>query len=133
MTPDESSVLAAADELIAAFARHDRDAYFSAFSPDATFVFPNLDGRLESRAAYEAEWAIWEERDGFRVLNCRSSDRRVQVLGDVAVFTHSVETETRLTGELATAVERETIIFARKAADEWIAVHEHLSCPPRGQ
>ena len=127
MTDMESTVLSAADALVDAFARHDRDAYFAAFSPEATFLFYNLDRRLEGRAAYEAEWALWEERDGFRVLACRSSDRRVQFAGDIAIFTHAVETELSVGGETVTNNERETIVFSRDTAGRWLAVHEHLS------
>lgn len=123
----EATVLAAADALVAAFARHDRTAYFAAFAPEATFLFYNLDRPLDSRAAYEAEWALWEERDGFRVRTCRSSDRKVQLIGTVAIFTHAVETEVSVGGETVTNNERETIIFSRDPAGRWLAVHEHLS------
>ncbi|MGF6158651.1 ketosteroid isomerase-like protein [Ensifer sp. KUDG1] len=123
----EQSVLQAADRLVAAFARHDRTAYFSAFAPEATFIFHTLDRPLKSRAEYEAEWSLWEERDGFRVRACRSSERHVQAMGDVAVFTHRVETEVEFNGEPATADERETIVFGRASSGEWLAVHEHLS------
>jgi ketosteroid isomerase-like protein len=123
----EQSVLQAADQLVAAFARHDRTAYFSAFAPDATFIFHTLDRPLKSRAEYEAEWSLWEERDGFRVRACRSSERNVQTVGNVAVFTHRVETELEFNGEPATADERETIVFERKSSGEWLAVHEHLT------
>ncbi len=123
----EQSVLQAADQLVAAFARHDRTAYFSAFAPDATFIFHTLDRPLKSRAEYEAEWSLWEERDGFRVRACRSSERNVQTVGNVAVFTHRVETELEFNGEPATADERETIVFERTLSGEWLAVHEHLS------
>ena len=122
-----TDVLAAADRLVDAFSRHDTEDYFRAFAPEATFVFHNLDRRLENRAAYEAEWALWERRDGFRVRGCRSSDRHVQLLGDVAVFTHSVETDLTVGGEPVSSRERETIVFARNAAGQWQAVHEHLS------
>ena len=122
-----TDVLAAADRLVDAFSRHDTEAYFRAFAPEATFVFHNLDRRLENRAAYEAEWALWEQRDGFRVRGCRSSDRHVQLLGDVAVFTHNVETDLTVGGEPVSSRERETIVFARNAAGAWQAVHEHLS------
>jgi len=44
---------------------------------------------LRSRADYEKLWYGWEQA-GFRVRSCESSDQQVQVLGDVAVFTHSV-------------------------------------------
>lgn len=123
----ETAVLAAADVLVEAFARHDRDAYFAAFAPDATFLFHNLGRRRDSRAAYEAEWALWEARDGFRVTGCRSTDRKVQLLGDVAVFTHAVETDVSFGGEPVTNKECETIVFARDLEGRWVAVHEHLS------
>src|SRR5690606_17510916 len=97
------------------------------FAPDATFLFYNLGRTLENRAAYEAEWRLWEERDGFRVLGCRSKDRRVQVLGEVAIFTHAVETDLSIGGERLTNSERETIVFSRNASGRWLAVHEHLS------
>lgn len=47
----------AASELIAAFASNDTDAYFAAFSEDATFVFYTLPAALLSRAAYREVWA----------------------------------------------------------------------------
>ncbi len=127
MTDMESTILSAADALVDAFARHDRDAYFAAFSPEATFLFYNLDRRLEGRAAYEAEWSLWEERDGFRVLGCRSTDRKIQLVGEVAIFTHAVETEVSIAGETVTNNERETIVFSRDPDGRWLAVHEHLS------
>jgi ketosteroid isomerase-like protein len=127
MTDTKSAVLDAANALVGAFGRHDREAYFAAFAPDATFLFYNLDRTLADRAAYEAEWALWETRDGFRVLGCRSTDRRVQLIGDVAIFTHAVETDVSIGGETLTNNERETIVFARDPAGRWLAVHEHLS------
>lgn len=127
---DVETVLKAADALVEAFGRHDRKGYFDAFSPEATFLFYNLDRMLESRAAYEAEWLLWERRDGFRVLGCRSRDRRIRVIGDVAIFTHSVETYLFVGGEQLTNDERETIVFARGNDKRWLAVHEHLSAPP---
>lgn len=127
MNENEISVLAAANALVAAFGRHDRDAYFAAFAPDATFLFYNLDRILENRAAYEAEWARWEERDGFRVLGCRSTNGKAQILGEVAIFTHTVETELSIAGQPITNTERETIVFSRDVGGRWLAVHEHLS------
>jgi ketosteroid isomerase-like protein len=123
---DEAAVLAAADALVAAFAAHDVAAYFAAFDPDATFVFHTHPARLGSRAEYERLWRRWEDEDGFRVLACTSSARRVQLLGEVAVLTHDVRTRARLGGEETTTEERETIVFARDG-DRWVAVHEHLS------
>ena len=126
----ESDVLAAADGLVTAFGAHDVEAYFAAFRDDATFVFYTHDARLESRADYEQLWRRWESEDGFRVLSCESSDQRVQVLGDVAVFTHSVETHVSTHDGQESVRERETIVFARNPGDtggRWLAVHEHLS------
>jgi ketosteroid isomerase-like protein len=121
----EMEVLAAAAALVDAFGGHQVDAYFAAFRPDATFVFHTHPARLDSRAAYEALWASWEQ-DGFRVLSCASSEQAVQDLGDVAVFTHRVATRVRLDGVEEALDERETIVFTR-SADGWAAVHEHLS------
>lgn len=129
MTEAERGVLAAAARLVDAFSRHDTEAYFTAFAADASFIFHNLDRVLTSRDAYRAEWQLWEERDGFRVLGCHSSNRRVQMAGDVAVFTHAVKTDVSLAGETLTNHERETIVFRRKGGD-WVAFHEHLSVLP---
>ena len=123
---DTAAVLAAADAIIDDFAHHRTAAYFAGFAPDATFVFHTAERRLESRDDYERLWALWEIDDGFRVHGCTSSDRRVQLLGDTAVFTHSVHSAIELGGETTEVDERETIVFARRDGG-WIAVHEHLS------
>jgi ketosteroid isomerase-like protein len=123
----ENAVLAAADNLVDAFSKHDRKRYFEAFSKEATFIFHNLDRPLRDRAAYEAEWALWEERDGFKVLSCGSSDRNLQMFGSLAIFTHSVETKAEFGGEPVISQERETIVFEKQTDGRWLAVHEHLS------
>ncbi len=120
-------VTAAADRLVEAFGRHDVEAYFAAFAENATFIFHNLDRVLTSRDAYRAEWRLWEERDGFRVLGCRSSEQRIQLAGDTAIFTHRVETQVELGGEPMETEERETIVFQQDQHGAWLAVHEHLS------
>lgn len=119
-------MLAAADEIIEAFGRHDADTYFSLFDPDTTFVFYTASKRLNSRAEYEALWRRWETDDGFRVHGCSSTDRRVQLFDSFAIFTHSVETQVEMGGEISTVRERETIVFEHRDS-RWIAVHEHLS------
>ena len=80
----EDAVLAAADHLVDAFSSHDRERYFAAFAPEATFIFHNLDRVLKNRAEYEAEWQLWESRDGFRVKGCLSSGRNVQIAGTLS-------------------------------------------------
>lgn len=129
MTEAESGVLAAANRLVDAFSRHDTEAYFGAFAEDASFIFHNLDRVLASREAYRSEWQLWEIRDGFKVLGCRSSDQFVQMAGDVAVFTHKVETDVSVGGETITNLERETVVFRREGG-QWVAFHEHLSVLP---
>jgi kynurenine formamidase/ketosteroid isomerase-like protein len=126
---DEVNV--AVDRLVAAFAATDTAGYFAAFSPDATFIFHPEADSLGSRAAYRKLWDGWLAA-GWRVLECRSSDRNIQLLGTTAVFSHRVATTVQVgpAGGTVTSSERETIVFARAADGSVLAVHEHLSsCP----
>lgn len=125
----EAEVKAAADSIVAAFGRHDIGAYFSRFAPEATFVFHTTARRLENLAEYRQEWANWERDIGFRVLSCMSSDQRVQLVGDIAIFTHAVRSEISTNEAELTVHERETIVFHRRDG-KWIAIHEHLSPQP---
>lgn len=125
-------VLKAAAELVSAFARNDREAYFGAFSADASFVFYTLEQPLLSREAYLALWDRWRAEDGFEVLRCTSSNAFVSLQGDVAIFIHDVATELRMQGELHSSQERETIVFRQKQQGLWLACHEHLSAMPEG-
>lgn len=120
-----AEALAAADRIIADFGAHRREAYFARFAPDASFVFHNVARRLESRAEYEELWRQWES-SGFRVHGCTSSNRRLQLLGTVAVFSHDVETMSEIDGESSTFHETETIVL-ELADGTWLGVHEHLS------
>jgi len=129
LSETEQQVLAAADILIDAFARHDRDAYFAAFAPDATFLFYHVTESLPSRVAYEALWHRLEQEQQFAVLGCESSDRSVQLVGECAIFTHAVRTTVSTRAGRATLDERESIVFARTGGG-WLAVHEHLSPLP---
>lgn len=122
----ESEITKAADEIVAAFARHDVAAYFGAFTPGATFIFHNYGRVLRSRAEYEELWREWES-SGFRVLSCTSSEPLIQILtDDVAIFSHTVRTTMGAGGTTSHSGERETIVFQR-FDDRWLAVHEHLS------
>ena len=124
----EGQVLEAADRLVRAFGEGRVEEYFASFHPEATFVFYTADRRLESRAEWRELWDTLERDEDFRVLDCRSGGCRVQVLGgDVAVFTHDVETRVSTHAGEETLHERETIVFARGDDGNWIAVHEHLS------
>lgn len=131
-------VLQAAADLVAAFARNDRAAYFGAFTADASFVFYTLPQPLLSRDAYQALWDSWRRDEGFEVLSCTSSNAFVGLQGDVAIFMHDVATELRMNGEQFKSQERETIVFKRQGlgAEQqeglWLACHEHLSAMPEG-
>ncbi|WEK11235.1 MAG: nuclear transport factor 2 family protein [Candidatus Pseudomonas colombiensis] len=130
---EQQQVLNAAAELVAAFARNDREAYFGAFSADASFVFYTLPQPLLSRNAYQALWDNWRAEEGFEVLSCTSSNAVVSLQGDVAVFIHDVATELRMQGEQHFSQERETIVFRRQEQRGlWLACHEHLSAMPEG-
>ncbi|MDE1164092.1 MAG: nuclear transport factor 2 family protein [Pseudomonas sp.] len=128
---DQQHVLDAAAELVAAFAKNDREAYFGAFSADASFVFYTLAQPLLSRDAYQALWDSWRREDGFEVLSCTSSNAFVSLQGDVAIFIHDVATQLRMQGELCFSQERETIVFRKEQQGRWLACHEHLSATPQ--
>ncbi len=132
--PNRESVLAAASEIVGAFAATDGDRYFAAFAPGATFVFHTEPERLTDRAAYERLWAGWVE-GGWRVVSCTSSDQLVQAFPGGAVFTHSVDTTVDTGDATESYRERETIVFrvdeaTDAAAPRLIAIHEHLSPVP---
>ena len=134
---ERDQVLKAAADLVSAFARNDREAYFGAFSADASFVFYTLPQPLLSRDAYQAVWDSWRRDEGFEVLSCVSSNAVVSLQGDVAIFMHDVATELRMQGELFFSQERETIVFKKQASGReqqglWLACHEHLSAMPEG-
>ncbi len=128
-SPAEQEIRAAAAAIVTAFGRSDRAVYFTHFAPDATFIFHTSPRRFNSRAEYEAEWNRWEREDHFKVLSCTSSDQRVQLLGDTAIFTHSVRTDLSTKQGRSTLFERETIVFNRRGG-HWLGVHEHLSPDP---
>ncbi|MDP3814471.1 nuclear transport factor 2 family protein [Pseudomonas sp.] len=123
-------VLEAARALVAAFASNDSEAYFNAFTADASFVFHSCPQPLPNRAAYRALWEQWQ-RDGFEVLECNSSQAQVSLHGDVAIFIHDVATRLRIQGEESLNLERETIVFRQHPEQgRWLACHEHLSAMP---
>ncbi|MGW0315591.1 YybH family protein [Streptomyces flavidovirens] len=128
----EAEVRAAAANLVAAFGAHDTDRYFAAFAEDATFLFPAEPRFLATRAEYEERWRAWEA-DGFRVLDCRTSDTDVRLVGEgMALLTHRVRTRLRVkgAGEEEELRERETVVFRRAPDGRWLVIHEHLSPEP---
>lgn len=124
----EGDVLRAATALVKAFGDTDTAAYFECFAEEASFVFHTEVARLDSRSEYERLWGSWLA-EGWRVTECTSRNRAVQLLGAVAVFAHDVQTTTTTGGIVSTTEERETIVF-RRIGDDVKAVHEHLSPAP---
>jgi kynurenine formamidase/ketosteroid isomerase-like protein len=122
----------AADRLVAAFAATDTEAYFAAFSSQATFIFHPEAQSLGSRSAYRTLWDNWLA-SGWRVVECRSSEQDIQLLGSTAVFSHRVATTVQIDreGGRDTSDERETIIFSRALDGSIVCVHEHLSACPQ--
>lgn len=125
MTTDTltARALDALDALVAAFAANDEDAYFGAFAPDAQLVFPDQDRTAIGVADYRALWRSWRA-EGWGVATCVSSDRRVLVVGAVAIVTHRVSTTL---SDGTTLSERETVAFDLDADPGPLVVHEHLS------
>lgn len=115
----------AAAELVAAFASNDTQRYFACFSEDASFVFHTLPQPLLSRQQYQTLWQQWQA-DGFKVLDCQSSNASITLQGELAIFIHDVDTRISLNGEEQQLAERETILF-RRHDSRWLACHEHLS------
>jgi hypothetical protein len=56
---DRLDVQRAADALAAAFASNHSEAYFAAFSEDATFVFHSCDTLMPNLSAYRELWVSW--------------------------------------------------------------------------
>ena len=120
----------AAADLVAAFGEGRLEDYFGCFAPDATFVFYTTPVRLMSVEEYRSLWERWVAEDGFRVVSCRTFDTNVQLLGEVAILTHSVETQISTNDGEDSVRERETIVLARGVDGRWLGVHEHLSPQP---
>ncbi|WP_127792621.1 nuclear transport factor 2 family protein [Agromyces sp. LHK192] len=147
-TPSVDEVLAAAAEIVAAFAATDGERYFATFDPQASFVFHVEADRLDDRAAYERLWSGWIA-DGWRVTSCESTNPHVQVFPGGAVFAHDVATSVETSDGADSYRERETIVFRVEPSagpdgpadpgpadpgpaggDRLVAVHEHLSPNP---
>lgn len=128
-TPTPEAVLAAADRIVEAFAATDTAAYFAGFDATASFIFHPEAARLNSRAEYEALWEEWVG-SGWRVTECSSDDRLVQVFPGGAVFSHTVRTSIDSADGPDSYVERESIVFRAHDDGSLIAIHEHLSTVP---
>jgi ketosteroid isomerase-like protein len=126
---NEQGVLQAAAHLVSRFAAHDFEGYFSCFDLNAVFIFHTSPNVLVSKAEYQKEWQKWENEWGFKVKSCSSTNQRVQMFGELAIFSHDVATTLGTNDGQNSFKERETIVF-NFVANKWVAVHEHLSPMP---
>jgi ketosteroid isomerase-like protein len=126
---NEQGVLEAAAHLVSQFATHDFDGYFSCFADDTVFIFYTTKKVLKTKKEYQEEWRTWEKELSFSVRACSSTNQRVQMFEEMAIFSHDVSTTILTNDGTNTFAERETIVF-HYLADKWIAVHEHLSPMP---
>ena len=126
---NEKGVLQTAAHLVSCFAKHDFDGYFSCFAEDAVFIFHTSKKVLINKAEYKQEWKSWEKDWGFHVKACKSSNQRVQMFDQVAIFSHDVATTLNTSDGEKSFEERETIVFSY-VHGKWVAVHEHLSPMP---
>lgn len=126
----ESEVREAHERLVAAFREGRWDDKFACFAEEATVIdggrwFASLD-------EYRAEWNRWvEEHDALPVPV--SVDTRIlglQMLGEAAVLTHSIDSRERTDAGEETVREVETIVFGKRPDGRWLIVHQHLA--PRG-
>ena len=131
MSRSAEAVQSAADDVVGAFPRHDRDAYSAALAPDASFIFHNLPERLDSRDAYLARWRRQgEEAHGLHIEGGDSSEPAVVTHGSMAVFSHRMTTRLQFDGHSETRRERETLAFGKNKSGRWLALHRHLSLDP---
>lgn len=128
--PVEDQIEETIERIVTAFGGGRLDEYFGSFHPDCTFVFHNAERRLESVDDYRRLWQRWVDEDGFEVLECWTTETRIQVWDDVAVVTHTVFTKIRTREGEEDLRERETIVLARQPDGRWLAIHEHLSSLP---
>jgi hypothetical protein len=126
---NQQGVLQAAAHLVSCFADHDFEGYFSCFDENAVFIFHTTPNVLVSKSEYKNEWQKWEKEWGFKVKSCTSANQRVQMFGEVAVFSHEVATTVGTNDGQNSFKERETIVF-NLISNRWVAVHEHLSPMP---
>ncbi|WP_066566639.1 nuclear transport factor 2 family protein [Snodgrassella sp. CFCC 13594] len=120
-------VAMAAENIIEAFANHQKKRYFDAFADHASFVFYNLAYPLTSKKDYHNTWSIWEMEHGFHVMACQSTNPQIFVCGSTAIYIHEVATTLQWDGQIIHNEERESIILDRQPDGSWLCIHEHLS------
>jgi len=112
---------------VAAFREGRWDDKFESFAEEATVV----DGGawFGSLSEYRAAWNRWaEQQDALPVpLSVDTRIMKLQMLGQAAVLTHSIDSRERTEAGEETAHEVETIVFGKQLDGRWLIVHQHLS------
>jgi ketosteroid isomerase-like protein len=124
---NNTSLHSSLNKLLTAFGTHDKDAYFSCFHPEATFMFYTVPDMIPNRYEYQKIWREWEENLEFKVMGCVSKNQNWQYFQNTAIFTHQVETQLKTIDGQQTINEKESIVFQLQDNGEWLCIHEHLS------
>ena len=126
----ESEVREAYERLVAAFREGRWDDKFACFAEEATVVdggrwFGSLD-------EYRAEWnRCAAEQDALRgPVSVDTRMMKLQMLGQAAVLTHSINSRERTDAGEETVHEVEAIVFGKQPDGRWLIVHQHLSPQP---
>jgi ketosteroid isomerase-like protein len=126
----EGEVREAYERLVAAFREGRWDDKFACFAEEATVI----DGGrwFGSLHEYRAEWNRWAaEHDALPVpVSVATRVMKLQMLGQAAVLTHSIDSRERTATGDETVHEVETIVFGRQSDGRWLVVHQHLSPQP---
>jgi len=123
----EREVLEAYEQLVSAFREGRWDEKFVSFADEATVV----DGGrwFGSLNEYRDAWNRWAATHETLPVPASVETRvlKVQMLGDVAVLTHSIESRERSDDGEETEHEVESIVFAKQPDGRWLVVHQHIS------
>jgi ketosteroid isomerase-like protein len=123
----DDEVRAAYERLVAAFREGRWEDKFACFAEQATVV----DGGrwIGSMDEYRAAWNRWAaEQEAVPVpLSVETRIMNLQILGQAAVLTHSIESRERTDSGEETVHEIETIVFGKQHDGRWLIVHQHLS------
>lgn len=78
---------------------------------------------------YRAEWNRWAaKQDALPIpLSVDTRIMKLQMLGQAAVLTHSIDSRERTDAGERTVHEVETIVFGKQPDGRWLIVHQHLS------
>jgi hypothetical protein len=90
----ESQVREVYERLVAAFGEGRLADHFACFADEATLI---LHGQrwIGSLDGYRSKWDRWAKQDGFAVLSADTHVMSIQMLGDAAVLTHSIQARQR--------------------------------------